>query len=243
MKIISLLFALCSLPFILTAQTALAIVEKSDNARNLAQPFKMGMRLTNFESDQPKDGAEFEVLVSGRDKTLIKFVSGRDKGNYVLMVGDDMWIYLPNTRKPIRITPIQRLMGEASNGDVARTNYSRDYDATLRGEETLNGHQCWKLELQARSSGATYRRIEYWVEQGTYFPRRADFYLVSGKFYKTALFEKFEKISFAEQFLTRTVLIDQLRPGRKTVMEYFAVQPEKVPDKYFNQNYLPNLPR
>lgn len=242
MKTISLLFALCSLPFAVAAQTALEIVEKADNARNLAQPFKMGMRLTNFESARAKDGAEFEVMVSGRDKTLVKFVSGRDKGNYLLMIGDDMWIYLPNTRKPIRITPIQRLMGEASNGDVARTNYSRDYEATLRGEETLDGVACWKLELQAKSSGATYRRIEYWVEKKTYFPRRADFYLVSGKFYKTALFEKFEKLSFAEQFLTRMVLIDQLRPGRKTVMEYFAVQPEKIPDKYFNQNYLPNLP-
>lgn len=243
MKTLSLLFAFCFLPFLVTAQTALEIVEKSDNVRNLTEPFKMGMRLTNLENGQTKDQAEFEVWVSGRDKTLVKFVSGRDKGNYLLMAGDDMWIYLPNTRKPIRITPIQRLMGEASNGDVARTNYSRDYEATRRGEETLEGAECWKLELQAKSAGATYRRIMYWVEKGTYLPRRADFYLVSGKFYKTALFEKFEKKSLAAQFLSRTVLLDQLRPGRKTVMEYFAVQPAKIPDKYFNPNYLPSLPR
>jgi hypothetical protein len=241
MKLIPLLFAFCFLPFAVLGQTAQEIVEKSDEARNLGQPFKMRMRLTTLVDEKQKDQTEFELLVSGRDKTLVKFASGRDKGNYLLMAGDDMWIYILNTRKPIRITPIQRLMGEASNGDVARANFSQDYDATLLGEEALDGAACWKLELQAKSPGATYHRIEYWVEKQTHLPKRADFYLISGKFYKTAFFEKFEKLPFVERFLTRTVLIDQLRPGRKTVMEYFAVQPEKIPDKYFNKNYLPNL--
>ena len=248
MKLIPLLFAVCLLLFFISllpiavlGQTAQEIVEKSDEARNLGQPFKMRMRLTNLENEKQKAQAEFELLVSGRDKTLVKFASGRDKGNYLLMAGDDMWIYIPNTRKPIRITPIQRLMGEASNGDVARANFSQDYDATLLSDETLEASACWKLELKAKSAGATYHRIEYWVEKGTYLPRRANFYLISGKFYKTALFEKFEKNSLAKRFLTRTMLIDQLRPGRKTVMEYFAVQPEKIPEKYFNKNYLPSL--
>lgn len=241
MSRILLLFAICVLPLPVLAQTAQEIVEKSDGARNLSQPFKMAMRITHFENEKQKDQADFEVLISGRDKALVKFTAGRDKGNYLLMVGDDMWIYIPNTRKPIRITPIQRLMGEASNGDVARTSYSQDYDAALIGEEALDASMCWKLELRAKFRGATYHRIEYWVEKETYKPRRADFYLISGKFYKTALFDKFEKISFADRFLTRTILIDQLRPGRKTVMEYFDVQPEKIPDKYFNKNYLPGL--
>ena len=38
------------------------------------------------------------------------------------MLGDDMWVYLPDTSRPIRITPLERLSGDASNGDVARTN-------------------------------------------------------------------------------------------------------------------------
>lgn len=201
----------------------------------------MGMRITNFDDDKQKDQAGFKVMVSGRDKALVKFVSGRDKGNYLLMVGDDMWIYIPNTRNPIRITPIQRLMGEASNGDVARTNYSRDYDASILGEENLDGAACWKLELKAKAKGATYNRIVFWVERQTYLPRCADFYLTSGKFYKTALFEKFENMEFTGRFLTRTVLIDRLRPGRKTVMEYFEVKPAGLPDKYFNKNFLPQI--
>lgn len=241
MKLISLLFAFCILPFAAVAQTAQEIVEKSDGARNLTQPFKMGMRITNFENEKQKDQADFEVLISGRDKGLVKFVSGRDKGNYLLMVGDDMWIYIPNTRKPIRITPMQRLMGEASNGDVARTNYSQDYDTIVLGEEALDGSACWKLELKAKSKGATYHRIEYWVEKNTFLPLQANFYLTSGKFYKTARFEKFEPVGFAERFLTRTVLIDRLRPGKKTIMEYFDIKPADIPDKYFNKNFLPQI--
>ena len=235
------LLALCLFPFAIFGQTAQEIVEKSDAARNLTQPFRMGMRITNFEDAKQKDQGGFEVMVSGRDKALVKFVSGRDKGNYVLMAGDDMWIYIPNTRKPIRITPVQRLMGEASNGDVARTNYSQDYDASLLGEETLDGAACWKLELKAKSKGATYHRIIFWVERQTYLPKCADFYLISGKFYKTARFEKFENLGFTSRFLTRTVLVDRLRPGRTTLMEYFDVKPADLPDKYFNKNFLPQI--
>ena len=79
------------------------------------------------------------------------------------MLGDDMWIYLPDTSRPIRITPLERLSGNASNGDVARTNYAVDYDAVYLRTETAGGAECHVLELTARRKGATYRRILYWL--------------------------------------------------------------------------------
>ena len=47
------------------------------------------------------------------------------------MLGDDMWVYLPDTSRPVRITPLERLSGDASNGDVARTNYAVDYSPSI----------------------------------------------------------------------------------------------------------------
>jgi hypothetical protein len=64
----------------------------------------------------------------------------------VLMKGDDMWINLSGSRRALRITPMQRLMGEASNGDVAKLSFSRDYNATILEADG----DLLKLELQAK---------------------------------------------------------------------------------------------
>ncbi len=117
--------------------------------------------ILNYEDKELKEEGLFEVSIKGMDKTLVKFMNADVKGQYLLMVEDDMWIYMPNTRKPIRITPLQRLMGDASNGDVARTRYAEDYAAKVIREESVGGVPCYVLELNAKRDGATYKKIEY----------------------------------------------------------------------------------
>jgi hypothetical protein len=34
------------------------------------------------------------------------------------MLGDDCWLILPKSQRPVRITATQRLLGEASVGDI-----------------------------------------------------------------------------------------------------------------------------
>ena len=69
------------------------------------------------------------------------------------MLRDAMWIYMPTASRPIRISPLQRLMGQASNGDVARTNFATDYDAKSVTEDG----DAFVLDLVAKRSG---RRLQ-----------------------------------------------------------------------------------
>ena len=85
------------------------------------------VKITNFESGKSDEEQLYEVSQKGTDKTYVEFMSPREKGQHLLMLGDDMWVYLPDTSRPVRITPLERLSGDASNGDVARTNYAVDY--------------------------------------------------------------------------------------------------------------------
>ncbi|MCL5020884.1 MAG: outer membrane lipoprotein-sorting protein [Bacteroidetes bacterium] len=150
------------------------------------------------------------------------------------------WIYMPDTRKPIRITPLQRLMGDVSNGDVARTRYAEDYSATLLRSEVLEGTPCYVLDLKAKRDGATYNHIIYWVAKGTDRPKRAEIYLTSGKHYKSIDFDKYEKVN-GRVLLTRMTITDRLRNGRTTIMKYDSYAPKNFPEKYFNKDYLENL--
>ena len=148
------------------------ILQLSDQNRNGWNSYSVTTTILNYEDNELKEQGLFEVSIKGMDKTLVKFMNADVKGEYLLMVEDDMWIYMPNTRKPIRITPLQRLMGNASNGDVARTRYAEDYAAKLVREESVDGVACYLLELTAKRDGATYKRIEYWVREGNEAPKK-----------------------------------------------------------------------
>ena len=90
---------------------------------------------------------------------LVRFADPNDKGKLMLMVEDAMWLYMPSTSQPIRVTPLQRLSGNASNGDVAQTSLTANYTAALVGDESLEGEPAHVLELTAKRKSATYQII------------------------------------------------------------------------------------
>jgi outer membrane lipoprotein-sorting protein len=145
-----------------------------------------------------------------------------------------MWIYLPDTSRPIRITPMERLSGGASNGDVARTNYAEDYDAQVLRSEELDGIPCYVLDLTARGRGATYRRIHYWVRMSDAEPVKGEFFLASGKHIKSATFDEFQTVA-GVRVLRRMTIYDRIRQGSSTVIEYLSMTPRVLPDKLFHQ--------
>jgi outer membrane lipoprotein-sorting protein len=162
-------------------------------------------------------------------------MSPRDKGRHLLMLGDDMWIYLPDTSRPVRITPLERLSGDASNGDVARTNYAIDYTATYVRDEKLGTENCYVLDLTAKRKGATYQRILYWLRIEDARPVRAEFYLTSGKHIKSATFDEYAP-SGGKMLLRRLTLYDEIRHNSHSALEYSNAAPRELPDKLFNQS-------
>ncbi len=216
------------------------IVERSDANRNGWHSYSVRTTIDNFEDGVLKDEGVFDVTIKEDSKTLVKFMNADVKGQYLLMVDNDMWIYLPNTRKPIRITPLQRLIGNASNGDVARTRYAVDYRAKVDRKEVVHGTPCYVLELVAKTDGATYNRIEYWVAENTYRPKKAEMYLSSGKHYKSITFDDYGDYQ-GRPLLTKMTITDRLRNGHTTIMKYESYGPKELPDKYFNKDYLEKL--
>ncbi len=212
------------------------ILELADQYRAAWASFGLVTKITNFKGDKLEDQSEYEVF-SQRTKCFVRFLNPRDKGRSLLMLEDDMWIYMPSTSRPIRITPMQRLTGNVSNGDVARTNYAGDYAATLLREEPVNNKLCYLLELRARSRGATYPMIQYWVAKSDYSPCKAEFFLTSGKNHKTALYDGFAEVQ-GKRLLTRMIIYDKIRKNDRSVMEFLRYAPRDFPDKYFNKNSM-----
>lgn len=217
-----------------TTPDAMAILKRSDTYRNGWPSFVTHVKITNYESGKPDEEKLYEVSQKGTDKTYVEFMTPREKGRHLLMLGDEMWVYLPDTSRPVRITPLERLSGDASNGDVARTNYATDYSASYVRTEKVGADECYELELTAKRKGATYQRILYWVRVQDDRPVRAEFYLTSGKHIKSATFDVYSD-SGGRTLLRKLTLYDEIRHNSHSVLEYSGAAPRTLPDKLFYQ--------
>ena len=211
-----------------------ALLKRSDTFRNGWPAYVVRVKITDFESGKPDEEHLYEVSQKGTDKTYVDFMSPREKGEHLLMLGDDMWVYLPDTSRPVRITPLERLTGDASNGDVARTNYAADYSPGFLRTEKVGAVECYVLDLTAKRKGATYQRILYWLRVPDARPVRAEFYLTSGKHVKSATFDEYAPSS-GKELLRKLTLYDEIRHNSHSVLEYSGATPRSLPDKLFNQ--------
>jgi hypothetical protein len=189
--------------------------------------------LKNGELDKER---LYKVLLKPQRRSLVISESSVEKGQKVLMLADDFWIILPSSQRPVRITPAQKLLGEASAGDIANMTWSEDYDGQLGAEVERAGKACRQLDLLAQHKGATYRRIVLYVARATGEPVAAELYVASDKLAKEASFEMGELHGRHQVVMMR--LIDHIQTNRVTEVRYLDQTARPVPEEVFNPMYL-----
>ena len=228
-----------------------ALLAASDAIRNPQQPFRVTVTLTEFERGQQVDTSTLQSFARTLDAsrqfaTLLRFVApARDAGKLMLKAGNDLWFYDPGTQSSVRISPQQRLMGQASNGDVVTVNFARDYTATLVAEETTTDGErkpraSRKLALTAATDGAAYGSIELWIDAETSAPIKARFLSESGRLLKTAFWRRFQRQLGAER-PTETVIIDGLNPAAVTLVRFSDFAARNLPTGWFQRDHLPRF--
>jgi len=233
------------------AQSAADIIAAADRVRNPDKPFRLIDTLTDFTDGKPVSRttlivASLEDTATRRFSSIVRFTApARDEGKMVMMDEGRMWFYDPASKASVRLSPQQRLTGQAANGDVVSTNFGRDYASTLVGEETLKDadrkdRNTWHLDLKASSDEAVYGRVEYWIEKGTYLPVKSKFYADSGRLLKTAYYHKVEKQLSADR-PTETIIIDAIDPKQVTRMTYSDYRFQDVKREWFQRDALPHL--
>jgi hypothetical protein len=223
------------------ADEAADIVRDADRARRPGESFVWKLVITSQEAKKAPAVDGFEVWVKGGGRVLVRFVSPpRSVGRSLLAVGRDLWIYLPDAGKPVRIPLSQRLVGQVANGDIARADYAGDYDATLLGEERVDGVDCHVLELKARTKDVTYAAIKYWVSKDGRRPVKAEFYAGTGTLLKTGTFGNFRELA-GTRLATRLTLVDAIRRDRTSVIDYGELTLRDVPDRYFDKAAMRSL--
>jgi outer membrane lipoprotein-sorting protein len=231
--------------------SAQEILAASDLVRNPDFPFGMTNTLVEYRNGKQTDSSTLGIYSkadknSGQFRSLIRYLAPvRDASKLILYSGKDLWFYDPSSKASIRLSPQQRLLGQASNGDVVTINLAKDYQATTAVEEDAQDGErqtkhCYKLTMSATTPDATYHHIEMWVEVANTHPVKARFYTESGKLLKSAYYRKYQNVLGGDR-PTETVIIDGLDPSWVTVMRFSDWIKRDVPETWLQRDYLPHF--
>ena len=188
---------------------------------------------------------EYRVFYDDR-KTLIAYMKpDLERGNLLLMKNEDLWFYVKRTKRPIRITPIQRLSGATSFGDLARLDWSVDYsiEKMTEGKDTIDGVETdiYMFDLKTKTKSATYQKIKLTINKINHRPLYSEVYLTSGKLYKTLIFTKYEKIK-GTVINTQIKFIDNFSKGKESIINFKSIQKEKkIPSRYYLKTSLQDI--
>lgn len=227
------------------------ILAASDAVRNPNHPFGLTTTLIEYRNGKQTDGSTLAVYskadqVGGQFRNLIRFVApARDAGKLMLKSGNDLWFYDPANKASIRISPQQRLLGQAANGDIVTVNLAKDYQATLAAEEDVQDGEkqtkhAYKLTLKGVAPDVTYDKIEMWIDTNNNRPIKSRFYTESGRLLKTAYYRRYQNQLGVER-PTETVIIDGLDPNWVTIMRFSDYAKREVPDIWLQRDYLPRF--
>jgi outer membrane lipoprotein-sorting protein len=222
-----------------TAPSAIELLKQSDRARGgLDQGISWSVKIETVEDGERQETA-YLVKARGVDAHVETTSPARRKGEVMLFNDRTIWYFKPGLQSPVAISARQRLSGQAANGDIATTNYSRDYDPTVVGEEKVNGEDTYKLELKAKSKNVTYDKIHYWISKSRGLAVRADFLTLQGKVFKTAEFVYGNKLASSGKsydFVSKMTIVDAAFKENVTTISYGSPKIEQVPASLFNIN-------
>lgn len=199
------------------------------------------LRMTVARPGKAERVVEMKGWKKGDDLGLVRYTSPpKERGTAYLRNAGSTWLYLPSAEKVVRVGAKQNFGGgDFSNGDVFRLSLTKDYAATLAGEETIDGQATWKLELKAKDRSVAYDRIVYWVRtDGTFFPVRADYYTLSGRRLKWLTMGEVGKIGGRSR-PTELAMESALETGARTVLRFLTIEDgPKLDDRLFTPSAL-----
>ena len=211
---------------------ARSIVEKADKVRFPAEGFQVDVVINSYRADKEMDFHKYRVLSKGNENTVVMVTEPASERG--------LWVFMPEVSQPVRISLAQRLTGQVANGDLARANFSGDYNPKIVGSEKIGNETYHVLELVAVDRSVTYQRVMYWVNEKSGWPLKAEFYSLSNRLLKKCSYENFQTMAGRVR-PTRLVMEDALKAGEKSVLEYSDMRLRELPDKIFTKEYLKKL--
>src|SRR3989338_3611545 len=162
--------------------------------RNLnPESYESYRKLISIEPDGRKKEYTLFSVKKGQDKTVALFIApASENGRSTLRLGDNMWLYIPNVGKPIRITSLQSVVGGVfNNADILQLDYAAEYNVEQMEEK---GGE-YLLHLKAKTKTVAYDRVNMWVDKNKKVPTKIECLTEALMLIKTLYFKEIKEFS------------------------------------------------
>lgn len=221
------------------AQNASEIVKKMDEKMR-GESLEAEVTMTIVRPDWSRE-VSMKSWSRGSEYSMILITApARDRGTAFLKRGNEIWNWIPNVGRTIKMPPsmmMQSWMGsDFTNDDLVRESSAvTDYEHELVGEETIQGYECYKIEMTPKPDApVVWTRVDVWISKEEYIELRAEFYDEFGELIN--VMNGMDVMDFdGRQIPSRMEMIPMDKEGHMTVLEYRSMQfNENIPERFFS---------
>ena len=208
--------------------------------RNLnPESFESYRKIVNTEPDGRKKEYTYYTVKKGKDKIAGLFLApASEKGRTTLRLGENMWLYIPNVGKPVRITSLQSVVGGVfNNSDILALDYAEEYTVE-KAEEAGNEYL---LHLKAKTKAVAYDQLKMWVDKSKKIPTKIECMTEASMLIKTIYFKDIKDFGGG---LIRPAVIETDSPlykGYKSVMIFAKIKKRDFKDEVFTLTFMPKM--
>ncbi len=215
-----------------------AILKQLD--RNMTpDSFESYRKLVNIEPDGRQREYTLFTVKKGDEKVAALFIApASEKGRATLRLGENMWLYIPNVAKPVRITSLQSVIGGVfNNSDILQLDYSVEYNVERIEEQ----EKTYVIDLKAKTGAVAYDRLKMTVDKEALVPTEIQCIAASGMLIKTIYFKEIKDFGDG---IKRPAVVETDSPlykGYKSLLILAKIKKRDLADEAFTLNFLPKL--
>jgi outer membrane lipoprotein-sorting protein len=204
----------------------------------MPESFESYRKLVNIEPDGRNREYTLFTVKKGDKVAALFLAPASEKGRATLRIGENMWLYIPNVAKPVRITSLQSVVGGVfNNSDILQLDYSEEYDV----ESIEEKDESYLLNLKAKNNTVAYDRLRMTVDKKALVPTQIQCIAASGMLIKTLYFKEIKDFGGG---IVRPAVLETDSPlykGYRSILILARIKKREIPDEVFTLNFLPKL--
>ena len=208
--------------------------------RNLnPESYEMYRKIINIEPNGRKMEYTLFSVKKGIDKVAALFIApASEKGRSTLRLGDNMWLYIPNVGKPVRITSLQSVIGGVfNNADILSLDYAAEYDVEKVEEK---GNEYF-LQLKAKTKTVSYDQLKLWADKNTKLPLKIECLTEAGMLIKTLYFKEVKDFGGGIKRPSVLETDSPLYKDYKSIMIFANIKQRDFNDEIFTLTFMPKI--
>lgn len=218
-----------AIPITMNGQNASELVKRADEKQRGEKSSYSEMTMKIIRSSWNRT-LSFKSWNKGTEYSLVYITApAREKGQSFLKIKREMWSWNPKIHRTIKLPPAMLSQGwmgsDFTNDDLLnQRSIVVDYTHTIVGEEKIDNHPCYKIELQPKPDApVVWGKITMWISKEHTLILKAVYYDEELIPVKTELAHSLKKMS-GRILPTVIELIPADEPENKTIVTLNSIK-------------------